>query len=66
MLVGLSRKALIGSITGKPVGERIHGSVALAVYAALNGASIVRVHDVGPTVDALRVIAAVTGRDRDG
>lgn len=66
VLVGLSRKALIGSITGKPVGERVHGSVALAVYAVLNGASIVRVHDVGPTVDALRMIAAVAGRDGDG
>ena len=66
MLVGLSRKALIGSVTGKPVEQRLHGSVALAVYAALNGACIVRVHDVGPTVDALRMIAAVAGGRQDG
>jgi dihydropteroate synthase len=66
VLVGLSRKALIGSVTGKPVEQRVHGSVALAVYAALNGASIVRVHDVGPTVDALRMIAAIAGGRRDG
>jgi dihydropteroate synthase len=66
VLVGLSRKALIGTLTGRPVGERLHGSVALAVYAALNGASIVRVHDVGPTVDALRVIDAVARGQQDG
>jgi dihydropteroate synthase len=66
VLVGLSRKALIGTVTGKPADERIHGSVALAVYAALNGANIVRVHDVGPTVDALRMVAAIAGRHADG
>ncbi len=59
VLVGLSRKSLIGAVTGRPVAQRIHGSVALAVYAALNGAAIVRVHDVGATVDALSMIAAV-------
>ncbi len=59
VLVGISRKALIGSVTGKPLTDRVHGSVALAVYAALNGAGIVRVHDVGATVDALRVVNAV-------
>lgn len=63
LLVGLSRKAMIGVLTGRPVGERLHGSVALAVYAALQGAAVIRVHDVGPTVEALRVIAAVQGRD---
>ncbi len=66
VLVGLSRKALIGSVIDKPVGDRLHASVALAVYAALHGAAIVRVHDVGATVDALRMIAAVTGRGGDG
>jgi dihydropteroate synthase len=66
VLVGLSRKALIGTVTGRPVEERTYGSVALAVYAALNGAGIVRVHDVGPTVDALRMIAAVEERQGDG
>lgn len=59
VLVGVSRKSLIGSVIGRPVGERLYGSLALAVYAALKGAAILRVHDVGPTVDALRMIAAV-------
>lgn len=59
VLVGLSRKSMIGAVTGRPVEERLHASVALAVYAALKGAAIVRVHDVGPTVDALRMIDAV-------
>jgi len=61
LLVGLSRKAMIGALTGRPVGDRLHGSVALAVYAALQGAAVIRVHDVGPTVEALRVIRAVKG-----
>ncbi len=65
VLVGLSRKSMIGALTGKPVGERLYGSVALAVYAALQGASVVRVHDVGPTVEALRVIGAVMGARAD-
>lgn len=58
VLVGLSRKSLIGALLDKPVGERLYGSLALAVLAALNGAAIVRVHDVGPTVEALKVVAA--------
>jgi dihydropteroate synthase len=66
VVAGLSRKALIGTITGRPVGQRLHGSVALAVYAALHGARIVRVHDVGPTVDALRMIAAVVRETQYG
>jgi dihydropteroate synthase len=66
LLVGLSRKAMIGELTGKPVADRLHGSVALAVYAALNGASIIRVHDVGPTVDALRAIAPLVKETSDG
>ena len=61
LLVGLSRKAMIGALTGRPVDDRLHGSVALAVYAALQGAAVIRVHDVGPTVEALRVIRAVKG-----
>lgn len=59
VLIGVSRKSLIGAVTGRPVGERLYGSLALAVYAALKGAAILRVHDVGATVDALRMIAAV-------
>ena len=59
ILAGLSRKSMVGSLTGRPPDERVHGSVALAVIAALNGARILRVHDVAATVDALNVVAAV-------
>jgi dihydropteroate synthase len=59
VLVGLSRKSIVGTLTGRPAGERVHGSVALAVIAALKGARIIRAHDVAATVDALKVVAAV-------
>lgn len=58
VLAGLSRKAIVGAITGRPPGERLAGSVALAIVAVLRGACIVRAHDVAATVDALRVVAA--------
>ena len=61
LLVGLSRKSMLGTLTQRPAGERAAGSVALAVIAALNGARIVRAHDVAATVDALKVVAAVNG-----
>lgn len=59
VLVGLSRKAMLGTILGKPAAERVYGSVALAAVAVLNGARIVRAHDVAETVDAVKVAAAV-------
>jgi dihydropteroate synthase len=59
MLVGLSRKSMVGTLTGRSAGERVHGSVALAVIAAINGARIVRAHDVAATVDALKMVDAV-------
>jgi dihydropteroate synthase len=59
IMVGLSRKSIVGRITGRPSGERVYGSVALAVLALINGARIVRVHDVGATVDALKTVVAV-------
>jgi dihydropteroate synthase len=59
ILAGLSRKSMIGAITGRAADQRVQGSVALAVVAALNGARILRVHDVAATVDALKVVAAV-------
>lgn len=59
LLVGVSRKSMIGAITGASVDERVPGSVAAAVLAVWLGAKIVRVHDVKPTVDALKVVAAV-------
>lgn len=63
ILVGLSRKSMVGRLTGRPSGERVYGSVALAVIAVLNGARIVRVHDVGPTVDAVKTVMTVQGRE---
>jgi len=59
VLAGLSRKSLIGQLTGRAAGDRLAGSVALATIAALAGARIVRAHDVGPTVDAVRIVTAV-------
>ncbi len=59
VLVGMSRKSMIGTVLDKPVGERLYGSLAAAVIAVRAGASIVRVHDVGPTVDALDIAWAV-------
>lgn len=61
ILAGLSRKSTVGALTGRPQGERIHGSVALAVIAALNGARILRVHDVAATVDAMKIVTAFRG-----
>jgi dihydropteroate synthase len=62
VLAGLSRKRMVGALTGRGEGDRLAGSVALAVIAAMNGASIVRAHDVRETVDALRIVAAVRKR----
>ncbi|HBD18946.1 MAG TPA: dihydropteroate synthase [Arenimonas sp.] len=58
LLAGLSRKRSLGEITGRPTSERVFASVAAAVLAAEQGARILRVHDVAPTVDALKVWAA--------
>lgn len=59
LLVGLSRKSLLKALTGRESGERLAGSLALATAAVLNGAVIVRAHDVAATVDAVRVAAAL-------
>jgi dihydropteroate synthase len=62
LLVGISRKSMIGAILGEvPVEERSHGSVAAALIAASQGASVLRVHDVRASVDALKVQRAVFG-----
>lgn len=58
LLVGLSRKSMIGRITGRPVAERLAGSISLALMAAERGAHILRVHDVRETVDALALLKA--------
>ncbi len=60
VLVGVSRKSMLGSLLGgRPVEGRLHASVAAATLAVWLGAAIVRVHDVGATVDAVKVAAAV-------
>jgi len=66
VLVGLSRKQLIGDITGKPVSARDAGSIGGALAAVAKGASVVRVHDVGATVDALKVYARIMAGEDEG
>jgi len=67
VIAGLSRKSTIGTLTGRKVDERGAGSLAAALSAIARGASLVRVHDVRETVDALRVWDAVqSGRYADG
>ncbi|WMQ74444.1 MAG: Dihydropteroate synthase [Sodalis sp.] len=58
LLVGMSRKSMIGQLLGIPPEQRVTGSVACAVIAALQGAQIIRVHDVKQTVEAMRVVQA--------
>jgi dihydropteroate synthase len=65
ILVGASRKTFIGRVLDIPPGERLEGSLACAVLAAANGAAIVRVHDVRPTVRALRMAEAVSTVELD-
>ena len=59
LLVGLSRKSMIGKITGRDVGDRLAGSIALAMLAAQRGAALLRVHDVRESEDALRILRAL-------
>jgi dihydropteroate synthase len=59
VLAGISRKSMLGQITGQPVGERVHASVAAALLAVQRGAALVRVHDVAATRDALAVLQAI-------
>lgn len=59
VLVGLSRKSMIGTLTGRAVEQRLAGSIVMAALAVERGARIVRAHDVEATVDALRIVAAL-------
>lgn len=59
LLVGVSRKAIVGALTGRPVSERLYGGLVLAAAAVLAGARIVRAHDVAATVDAVNVAIAL-------
>ncbi|OON63441.1 dihydropteroate synthase [Massilia sp. KIM] len=60
VLAGMSRKSMIGAVTGRPVERRVAGSIGAALAAVAHGARIVRVHDVADTVDALKVWHAAT------
>ena len=60
VLVGISRKSTLGAITGRDVEQRLAASLAAAVVAVERGASIIRAHDVAETVDALKIVRAVT------
>ncbi len=59
IVLGASRKSMIGAVTGKPVDQRLSGSIAAALAGVARGAAVVRVHDVGATQDALKVWQAV-------
>ncbi|MGE9759397.1 dihydropteroate synthase [Pseudomonas sp. PDM20] len=66
LLVGVSRKSMVGRALGREVGERLYGSLALAALAVTRGASIIRVHDVAETVDVVRMIHAVESATEEG
>ena len=66
ILVALSRKSTLGQLTGKTVADRLPASIAAAVLAVVNGAAVLRVHDVGETVDALKVVEATLAHARPG
>lgn len=61
LVVGLSRKSMIGSILNKPINKRLFGSVTFAILAVQKGAQILRVHDVSATADAFKILSAVEG-----
>ena len=61
LMVGLSRKSMLGKITGNETGDRIHASVVAALLAYMKGARILRVHDVKATRDAIAVYNAING-----
>ena len=58
LLVGISRKSMLGELTGKPVDKRLYAGLAAAVIATMKGASIIRTHDVAATVEALAITDA--------
>ena len=66
LCVGTSRKSFIGKITGRPVDERLGGTIASCVLAYANGAEVLRVHDVGPVREAIAVAAAILDPERAG
>jgi dihydropteroate synthase len=66
LLVGISRKTMIGKVLqDQPADQRLYGSLAAAVIAAMKGSAIIRVHDVAATFDALQVVAATKEFSQD-
>ncbi|MFT7228372.1 MAG: dihydropteroate synthase [Methylophilaceae bacterium] len=63
VLVGLSRKSVLGQMTGNDIDARLYVSVSAAVVSAINGAKILRVHDVKATVEALKVVTAILPKE---
>jgi len=63
VLVGLSRKSVLGQMTGNDIDARLYASVSAAVVSAINGAKILRVHDVKATVEALKVVTAILPKE---
>jgi dihydropteroate synthase len=59
VLIGVSRKSLVGIITGRPMEGRLAGSVAFAALAVMGGAAVIRAHDVAETLDAVKVASAL-------
>jgi dihydropteroate synthase len=59
LLIGVSRKSMIGQLLNKPVDQRVYGGVALAAIAVMKGIAFVRTHDVAATVDAIKIAAAL-------
>ncbi|MBE0486115.1 dihydropteroate synthase [Marinobacter sp.] len=59
LLIGVSRKSMLGAVTGREINERLPASLAAATISAMKGASILRVHDVRETVDAVKIVTAV-------
>jgi dihydropteroate synthase len=63
VVIGLSRKSMLGRITGREVHDRLAGSLALLAYCVMRGAHVMRVHDVRESVDALSALSVVTGKE---
>lgn len=63
MLVGVSRKSMIGEVTGRAVDKRLAGSIAATTFALLSGAKVIRTHDVAATMDAIRVNSAYSSAE---
>jgi dihydropteroate synthase len=64
VVVGLSRKSMLGAITGRAVGNRLAASLGAAMLAVQRGATVLRVHDVAETVDVLGLLEAIDAQDR--